>query len=313
MEQSIAGQQVMAEGPQASAEAAGMAGGQSAAQPAMGQQSQGGGCDCEETASNPQPQMAQPAGQAEGMGQPMASPGQQTVGMNPQMGVTMEQQPSALGAAAQAYGASPVTQNPGVMPDAGMNPQMAQPAGQAVNMGQPMAAPGQQTVGMNPQMSQPAAQAVGMGQQQAMYDPNQYAAWQAWYQQQAAQAANAAAMASQAAGPGGVAADGRAHHPKFEEHKYGQMIDMVGKFLNGEANVGEVVNGLFSLNFQDDQFWKGALVGAAAALLLTSETVQSSLTKTVGSIFATAQSGAEKVTKTFKEATEEVKKETKVK
>ena len=118
-------------------------------------------------------------------------------------------------------------------------------------------------------------------------------------------------MASQAAGPGGVAADGRGHHPKFEEHKYGQMIDMVGKFLNGEANVGEVVNGLFSLNFQDDQFWKGAMVGAVAALLLTSETVQSSLTKTVGSMFATAQSGAEKVTKTFKEATEEVKKEKK--
>ena len=268
MEQSIEGQQAMAEGP-------------------MGQQSQGGGCDCEETASNPQPQPAQPAGQAVNMGQPMAAPGQQadcmTGGINPQMGVTMGQQPSALGAAAQAYGASPVTQNPGVMPGAGMNPQPAQPAGQAVNM----------------------------GQQQAMYDPNQYAAWQAWYQQQAAQAANAASMASQAAGPGGVAADGRAHHPKFEEHKYGQMIDMVGKFLNGEANVGEVVNGLFSLNFQDDQFWKGAMVGAVAALLLTSETVQSSLTKTVGSMFATAQSGAEKVTKTFKEATEEVKKEKK--
>jgi len=244
MEQSIAGQQTMAEGPQASAEAAGMAGGQSAAQPAMGQQSQGGGCNCEETASNPQPQMAQPAGQA-------------------------------------------------------------------VNMGQPMAAPGWQTVGMNPQISQPAAQAVGMGQQQAMYDPNQYAAWQAWYQQQAAQAANAAAMASQAADPGRVAADGRSHHPKFEEHKYGQMIDMVGKFLNGEANVGEVVNGLFSLNFQDDQFWKGAVIGAVAALLLTNETVQSGLTKTVGSMFATAQSGVEKVTKTYKEATEEVKKEKK--
>ncbi len=295
MEQSIEGQQAMAEGPQAPAEAAGMAGGQSAAQPAIGQQSQGGGCDCEETASNPQPQMAQPASQAVNMGQPMAAPGWQTVGMNPQMGVTMGQ-PSAPGAAAQAYGASPVTQNPGVMPGAGINPQMAQPAGQAMNMGQPMAAPGQQ--------------AVGMGQQQAMYDPNQYAAWQAWYQQQAAQAANAAAMASQTAGPGGVA-DGRAHHPKFEEHKYGQMIDMVGKFLNGEANVGEVVNGLFSLNFQDDQFWKGAMVGAVAALLLTSETVQSSLTKTVGSIFATAQSGAEKVTKTFKEAAEEVEKEKK--
>ncbi len=281
MEQSIEGQQLMAEGPKAPAEAAGMAGGQSASQPAM-EQPQGGGCDCAETASNPQPQMAQPAGQAVGMGQPMAAPGQQAVGMNPQMGVTMGQ-PSALGAAAQAYGPAPGTQNPGVIPGAGMNPQMAQPA----------------------------SQAMGMGQQQAMYDPYQYAAWQAWYQQQAAQAANAAAIASQAAGPGSAATDGRSHHPKYDAHKYGQMIDMVGRFLNGEANVGEVVNGLFSLNFQDDQFWKGAVVGAVAALLLTSETVQSGLTKTVGTIFATAQSGVEKVTKTYKEATEEVKKEKK--
>ena len=148
-----------------------------------------------------------------------------------------------------------------------------------------------------------------MGQQQAMYDPNQYAAWQAWYQQQAAQAANAAAIASQAAGPGSAATDGRSHHPKYDAHRYGQMIDMVGRFLNGEANIGEVVDGLSSLNFQDDQFWKGAVVGAIAALLLTSETVQSGLTKTVGTIFAAAQSGVEKVTKTYKEATEEVKKE----
>jgi len=207
MEQSIEGQQLMAEGPKAPAEAAGMAGGQSASQPAMGQP-HGGGCDCAETASNPQPQMAQPA-----------------------------------------------------------------------------------------------SQAMGMGQQQAMYDPYQYAAWQAWYQQQAAQA-NAATIASQAA-----ATDGRSHYPKYDAHKYGQMIDTVGRFLNGEANVGEVVDGLFSLNFQDDQFWKGAIVGSVAALLLTSETVQSGLTKTVGTIFATAQSGVEKVTKTYKEATEEVKKE----
>lgn len=300
MEQSIEGQQLMAEGPKAPAASAGGAGGQPDTQPAMGQQPQGG-CDCEESASNPQPQMTgpseaggvpqgeympggsmnpqmnQPAAQAMGTGQPMAAPGQQTVGMNPQMGVTMGQ-PSALGAAAQAYGASPVTQNPGVMPGAGMNPQM----------------------------SQPAAQAMGIGQQQAVYDPSQYAAWQAWYQQQAAQAANAAAIASRAA-----AANSGPRHPKYDAHKYGQMIDTVGRFLNGEANVGEVVDGLFSLNFQDDQFWKGAVVGAVAALLLTSETVQSGLAKTVGTIFATAQSGVEKVTKTYKEATEEVKKEKK--
>jgi len=260
MEQNVEGQQAMAEGPKAPAEAAGMAGGQSAAQPAMGQQPQGGDYDCAETASNPQAQMTGPS--------------------------------EAGGAPQGEY-----------MPGGNMNPQMAQPAGQAVNMGQPMAAPGQQAVGMNPQMSQPAGQAVGMGQQQAMYDPYQYAAWQAWYQQQAAQA-NAAAIASQAA-----ATDGGSHHPKYDAHRYGQMIDTVGRFLNGEANVGEVVDGLFSLNFQDDQFWKGAVVGAVAALLLTSETVQSGLTKTVGTIFATAQSGVEKVTKTYKEATEEVKKE----
>jgi hypothetical protein len=266
MEQSIEGQQLKAEGPKAPAEASGMAGGQSASQPPAMGQPQGGGCDCAETVSNPQPQTAQPASQAVNMGQP--------VGMNPQMGVTTGQ-PLALGAVAQAYGPTPVTQNPGVMPGAGMNPQTAQPA----------------------------SRAVGMGQQQ--YDPYQYAAWQAWYQQQAAQA-NAAAIASQAA-----AADGGPHHPKYDAHKYGQMIDTVGRFLNGEANVGEVVDGLFSLNFQDDQFWKGAVVGAVAALLLTSETVQSGLTKTVGTIFATAQSGVEKVTKTYKEATEEVKKEKK--
>jgi hypothetical protein len=244
MEQSIEGQQLMAEGPKAPAEAAGMAGGQSASQPAMGQP-QGGGCDCAESTSNPQPQTAQPASQAVNTGQPMAAPGQQAVGMNPQMGMTM---------------------------------------------------------------GQPSAQAVGMGQQQAMYDPYQYAAWQAWYQQQAAQA-NAATIASQAAGPGSAATNGRSHHPKYDAHKYGQMIDTVGRFLNGEANMGEVVDGLFSLNFQDDQFWKGAVVGAVAALLLTSETVQSGLTKTVGTIFATAQSGVEKVTKTYKETIEEVKKE----
>jgi len=233
MEQKVEGQQLMAEGPKAPAEAAGMAGGQSNAQPAMGQQSQGGGCDCAETASNPQARMTGPS--------------------------------EAGGAPQGEY-----------MPGAGMNPRMAQPAGQAMGMG---------------------------------YDPYQYAAWQAWYRQQAAQAANAAAMASQAAGPGGAATDGRSHHPKYDAHKYGQMIDMVGRFLNGEANVGEVVDGLFSLNFQDDQFWKGAVAGAVAALLLTNDAVQSGLIKTVGTIFAAAQTGVKKVTETYKGATEEVKKE----
>ena len=212
---------------------------------------QGASCDCEET--KPQAQMPPPTGPAMNTGQPMTAPGQQTGTMDPQMGMNIGQ--------ASAFGAQPYaafTQNPGAMPGA-INPQMAPPTGPAMNTGP--------------------------------YDPYQYAAWQAWYQQQAS------AMAS--------------HHPKYEAHKYGQVIDTVGRFLNGEANVGEVVDGLFSLNFQNDQFWKGALVGAVTALLVTNNTVQSGLMKTVATVFTAAQGGVKKVTETYKEATEEVKKEKK--
>jgi len=69
-------------------------------------------------------------------------------------------------------------------------------------------------------------------------------------------------------------------------HGYGQgpapgqgpgMAGLVQEIANGG-------NGLSSLgkmlNFDDSEFWKGALVGAAAMLLLTNESVQSALFKT---------------------------------
>ncbi len=52
----------------------------------------------------------------------------------------------------------------------------------------------------------------------------------------------------------------------------GQMFDEM------TAGTGFAGLGQF-LNFEDTDFWKGALVGAAAVLLLTNETVQQSLLK----------------------------------
>lgn len=74
-----------------------------------------------------------------------------------------------------------------------------------------------------------------------------------------------------------------AHHIYHDENRFGQMADMVGRFLKGEATTADMVNGLFSLNFRDDQFWKGALLGAVAILVFNSDAVHQGLGKLFGS------------------------------
>jgi len=74
-----------------------------------------------------------------------------------------------------------------------------------------------------------------------------------------------------------------AHHIYHDENRFGQMADMVGRFLKGEATTADMVNGLFSLNFRDDQFWKGALLGAVAVLIFNSGAVQQGVGKLFGS------------------------------
>ncbi len=130
-----------------------------------------------------------------------------------------------------------------------------------------------------------------------------------WYWYQQGMAAAYANQSAQAAGSAPQPHAAEAHHPKHDEHRYGQMMDMLGRFLNGEADMGDVVNGFFSLDFQNDQFWKGALVGAAVTLLLTNESVQKGLAGTLGSIFGSAKSGIEKAAGSVKEAPVEEKKE----
>ncbi|PHR27239.1 MAG: hypothetical protein COA36_09635 [Desulfotalea sp.] len=76
------------------------------------------------------------------------------------------------------------------------------------------------------------------------------------------------------------------------QQRYGQMIQSVEKFVEGKATVADVVKTVSTNIVQDDSLWKGALVGAAAAVLLTSGPVRDAMGKTVGSIFPGLQTKA---------------------
>lgn len=56
------------------------------------------------------------------------------------------------------------------------------------------------------------------------------------------------------------------------------------------------------LDVQDSQFWKGALLGAAVTLLVTNESVQKGLVKTVSKLTLAAQSGMEEMKEKFEDA-----------
>lgn len=78
----------------------------------------------------------------------------------------------------------------------------------------------------------------------------------------------------------------QAHHPKFEEHKYGQFVEVVNGFINGEPDIPKTVGLLENC---DLRFWKGAIVGVVASLILTNKTVQTAVTGTLGGIMGAFQ------------------------
>ncbi len=92
-------------------------------------------------------------------------------------------------------------------------------------------------------------------------------------------------MGSSMEGHGSSHMGADAHHIYHDENRFGQVADMVGRFLKGEANTDDIVNGLFSLNFRDDQFWKGAIAGVIVAMLLSSDMVKQGLAKSFGAVF----------------------------
>ncbi len=67
---------------------------------------------------------------------------------------------------------------------------------------------------------------------------------------------------------------------------YSRLLQSVEDFAQGKASVSDVIKDFYTQTAQDDQFWKGAIVGAAAAALLNSEPVRQSIGKTFASLFA---------------------------
>ncbi len=69
------------------------------------------------------------------------------------------------------------------------------------------------------------------------------------------------------------------------QQRYGMIVNSVEQFMAGEATVSDVVKTLYTTTSQDDQLWKGVVVGAAAAVLLTSAPVRDAMGKTLGGLF----------------------------
>jgi hypothetical protein len=90
--------------------------------------------------------------------------------------------------------------------------------------------------------------------------------------------------------PGGPGAD----HFKHDEHRYGQLFGIIQDFANGQPDVSRVMNWVEGC---DTQFWKGALVGAVAAVLIVNPTVKKTIVDTMSGFWGIFQkSGQEEST-----------------
>jgi hypothetical protein len=72
-------------------------------------------------------------------------------------------------------------------------------------------------------------------------------------------------------GPGFAQAQPGAHAGHGRQAGVSQVIDELASGGSGFSSLSRL------LNFDDTEFWKGALVGAAAVMLLTNDTVQNTL------------------------------------
>jgi hypothetical protein len=70
---------------------------------------------------------------------------------------------------------------------------------------------------------------------------------------------------------------------EFNANQYGRIAEVVNDIAKGEQPDMDKIVGL--LNGFDTQFWKGALIGAVATLLVTNDAVKSAVSGTLGGIF----------------------------
>jgi hypothetical protein len=68
-----------------------------------------------------------------------------------------------------------------------------------------------------------------------------------------------------------------------------ELVDEIANGGNGLSSLGKM------LNFDDSEFWKGALLGAAVVLVLTNESVQGALFKTGAKTKAAVKTGVDRV------------------
>lgn len=127
------------------------------------------------------------------------------------------------------------------------------------------------------QAAQAAAQAAGQAAAQAAQ-----AAQAAGLAAQQAQgmAAAQAASADQSGMAGQGIPDGT--DPKFDQNKFGEILGKVNAVIAGEAPPESLLS---SLTDTGGDFWKGAIVGAAAVFLVNNETVKETVSGLLGSVF----------------------------
>ncbi len=105
--------------------------------------------------------------------------------------------------------------------------------------------------------------------------------------------------------PGSPGSGGSHHHasdPKQLEERYGQMIKLMDDVVNGNASISSFAN---FFDFKDTEFWKGVLIGTSVVLLLTSDTVKTTLFKTAAKATEGVKTGVEKIKKTAAETKKE--------
>lgn len=75
------------------------------------------------------------------------------------------------------------------------------------------------------------------------------------------------------------------------QQRQGRIVRSFEQFAEGDATVSDVVRTLYTNTAQNDQLWKGVLVGAAATILLTSKPARTALGKTLSGFFGSAKAG----------------------
>lgn len=111
--------------------------------------------------------------------------------------------------------------------------------------------------------------------------------------------------------PGGYFAPGSygqsshaGRHPKHDAWRYGQWMEVVNGIAAGQPDV-EKIMGL--MEGYDGQFWKGLLVGAIAAMVLTNDAVKGTITGALGSAWGIFQKDKNDETAETKNRTSEEK------